>query len=847
MSKKKKKSIRSKDRSDSDLLKAAERAEAASRLKEAYGHYKELNKRHPGKYDEILLRIQIARVEAFLQDGALESAKQMITSLKGQISNAALKEFELRIAVAQSDKGTATEMVWRALNDKAALEPKSYLLLLESLIFSDSAPPDDGLLENSDIQTMLAVREGFLALCENKSEALSDALSKIPRSSVLAHWKLLLRALEAWYTRNDELLEKCLQKLTNIEGKGAYILQGLKLLQNKASPVDSQSLGSAFAIHGLKNIADDLIEIDRRILKDDIPDAFKFAQRQFSRFISQKSDEDRIITEGFVRLYRYATHEDSYHKFIDKLIAEKRTPASLRLPFMRENYNLGIEVLNCRCVYCIFRQGENYLNTLKAVGTDKKEIAHLRYHLATRLIEEIENQQDSLEENELELCTDLLEEALKEDPEMIRAGLLMAKCYFRSGDASKGNVLLDELARKFPEDPAVLFAAGCRCIERKTFVRGLKQLEQAYAVDPHLPKLVEKYVEGLLTYALQCYSKRLLDKGRNCFEKMKPHLRECPYDADFTLGIRWMRLRQLELETSFGNDLDRLKIDVDQDWEGKETLREIVSHFITERFGNPGRARKSIIALRQLFSGKTLIKELEPNDVYALFAYVTHDRSNKDKVMESELGCLNFIRNYLMVYTKGRLEGIIKLLWAAIPDYINPGDVLKATKIWSKADRQNPQLKLMHIMALEVFDEPTNKLLNHLDKAMEIARTRGDGFALTKGSELRKKIEQRYNRNHFDHEPESFQSDNDYYDEADDSNEDDDPSEFIFEGFYQKWQNLEYNERIAFENRMKAAMGKSAAKILIGLFKDRMKADKQENDNTTKIDKTDQMHFEFNP
>ena len=94
--KKKRKIIRHKDRSDTDLLKAAERAEAASRLKEAYGHYKELSKRHPGKYEDTLLRIQVARAEAFLQDGAIESAKQMIASLKGQTSKEVLKELEKR-------------------------------------------------------------------------------------------------------------------------------------------------------------------------------------------------------------------------------------------------------------------------------------------------------------------------------------------------------------------------------------------------------------------------------------------------------------------------------------------------------------------------------------------------------------------------------------------------------------------------------------------------------------------------------------------------------------------------------------------------------------------------------
>ena len=39
--------------------------------------------------------------------------------------------------------------------------------------------------------------------------------------------------------------------------------------------MNSQSLSSAFAIHGLHNLADDLLEIDTRVLKDNIPDAFK--------------------------------------------------------------------------------------------------------------------------------------------------------------------------------------------------------------------------------------------------------------------------------------------------------------------------------------------------------------------------------------------------------------------------------------------------------------------------------------------------------------------------------------------------------------------------------------------
>ena len=655
-------------------------------------------------------------------------------------------------------------------------------------------------------------------------EALSEALAHIPLSSVLADWKLLLRALEAWYSNDEELFDKCLRKLTDVEGKAKRIVEGLQLLHKKDHPVTADSLDSALCIHGLYKVANDLVETDKYVQRGQTLQAFKFARKQSPRFLNQECVKDQIITEGFVRLYQYALPDNDYRKFIDKLIADKRTPAASQLPFLRVNYKLGHNVLKCPCPKCISNQGREYLDALKADGISRKESAHLKYHLAHRLVGAIEMEYEYIEDGDLYLCVELLEEALQEDPEMIRAGLLLAKCYLDSKNGSKGNALLDKLAKKFPNDPAVLFAAGCRCIERKTYVRGLKQLEQAYAVDPHLSGLKEKYVEGLLAYALQCYQKGLLDKGRDCFERMKPHLQECSAESGFILGNRWMRLRQLQMETHYNGDPKLLKAQVEKEWQGQETLNSIFADLITQEVGSLKQAKQSAQKLTKLLRGKLLAKKLEPQDVYALLAYIKHHKSQNNERIKNEHLYADFITDYCFNYVKERLEGILKLLWALIPDFIPPGMLLKLTKVWSKADRQNPQLKIMSLMARDYLGDPLDELLKNLDKAMETAQAREDTSALHQGRKLRKKLENETKAAH-SAPPPNFDFENEYDDDYEGSDEEDEFS--LLEDLYQKWCSCGSKERKDLEAGIKTNLGAKAAQILISSFKERLKYEQQ--------------------
>ena len=177
--------------------------------------------------------MQIQRYQAFLDRELFESADQLLSSLRDQLPAEQLKAFELQRAVSLKDQDAIQSLSWLSLEQQVQSDQALDGTLLESLIFSEAQPPAT-IAEHPEVETLLAVRSGFIALCQGQADVFTAATAKIGRKSQLAHWKLLLRALNAWYSHDDPTLEKCLEKLTRPSESHAQANSGSQPHSSKA-------------------------------------------------------------------------------------------------------------------------------------------------------------------------------------------------------------------------------------------------------------------------------------------------------------------------------------------------------------------------------------------------------------------------------------------------------------------------------------------------------------------------------------------------------------------------------------------------------------------------------------
>jgi len=854
--KKPKKQQITKTRSDADLLQAAERASARAKWKDALAAYKELNKRHPGQYDEALTQVQVQRYQAFLESGMYESAEQLLDSLRGQLPPEKLKAFELQQAVALQDQDAIATLTWQTLEQQHAAGQPLDAATLESLIFSESLPTPP-MTAHPDVETLLAVRSGLQALCQNEPEPLAAAMAAISRQSPLAHWKLLLRALDAWYSQQDELLDKCLDKLTDQTGAPARIAEGLRLLRQAKAPVTPEALSSALALHDdeasseVATVAAALLQTDIYLEANRHVEAFILAASTFNFSNAHKSRVEQTVLDRFVTSFKAGGHEAlAEHIHRQMKVAHERQPTWF--PFLRAQF--AAWKLPCDCLECVDVIGKKYLKILASRRASGQVQACAHLHLADYfLIEVRDSHASSWKQRFLDDAIALLQTAMRLDPQSVTAGLLLFTAHTQAGNESVANKLLDQLASAHSDNPKILQIAGNRCIERGALARGIKQLEQALALDPHLPELKSDYLQGLLQKALTDFQKKQYTKGRACFVKMQPYLQESRQNCDYLLDPALMRLRHLELEVAYSGDMaeiTKLRTSVESDWQGRKHMHKALEYLFIELL-DPGKVKMDIYEEQKIFfTEETLLDQFSTEDVCQLLK-IEQGASLHIKSLNWAKSLRQFLDAYRMHYRPECLEGMLAIFWLAIPSHIDLQELLDTCKLWSKADRHHPQLKLLVLFAK--LDRDPNDAEEHmveLEQIMKTARQRNDLVALDKGKLLHQQIkttmaeirpgftrhildggseddlETEFDQNEFEN-PDSNELQPEFDFHVDDRGDNETDEEYlqrktpkeVIELLYQQWKKTPYDMRKFFENSVRKQLDTQYATVLIQHFK----------------------------
>ncbi len=274
---------------------------------------KDLFKAQPSPENEaLLIEAYVARVEALLQQGLVIEAKSL-TELVRQRHPAAGSALDSLGLIALARGGSIDELL-RPLNTpdisperRAAIEAVIQQHIYDPALIAKSTalPPDHPLRAGAQ-----AIKDAFGAVTRGKVEDDRLALSEISRRSALAPWKLLVRAIAAFY-RNDDAV--CRQSLEGIrpETAAARLVPAIRALlgdkpEPSLTPAGSHLVSS---VTGQSTTIAALLErLDRAFAEDDEDDtleAVKKAIAEVRRALPDRLEEFkqrvvvRCMMDGF--------------------------------------------------------------------------------------------------------------------------------------------------------------------------------------------------------------------------------------------------------------------------------------------------------------------------------------------------------------------------------------------------------------------------------------------------------------------------------------------------------------------------------------------------------------------
>jgi tetratricopeptide (TPR) repeat protein len=145
-----------------------------------------------------------------------------------------------------------------------------------------------------------------------------------------------------------------------------------------------------------------------------------------------------------------------------------------------------------------------------------------------------------------------LKDSIGHDPTHLPAYLDLLKVFAHEGKTRDRNQLLEAMTRRFPNDKAVLFEAGRAALQRDAHAKGLELLERAHSLDRLDPETSRELVRGHFLLAREQYEKKALQAARETLTRMEEYaVRD---RIDFNRGLDLLRARHAGMEMAFGEE-----------------------------------------------------------------------------------------------------------------------------------------------------------------------------------------------------------------------------------------------------------------------------------------------------
>jgi tetratricopeptide (TPR) repeat protein len=563
MGKKQKNSKRPSELSPGQLEKQALDHMASTRFRQARDAYKILCKQDSQKFLPGLIEANSRLAEEMMQKGMISEAEAVLTYLKTIAPSSSLVAIEVSFALKKNDWQSAWDAAVRLRKDAAAVQDERYKsAVADALVLAFPNDQEIGSLNLPEASELAAIVSALRCVSEERWEQAQELLRPIPRASLFAAWKILVKGMIAFYMGDLKKAETLFAHLParGVPGGAARAFQvflGPGYLQKFKEPGIGRVLESACRLLNFGNLAPALMRADQSWRAARHSDSYKEI-RQAPGFPSEQPDLAGALSDFYFKA-PFAMSDAAHDKYIgwfDRLAAsgqfknDREGQLTYRLLGCAEFDNPYSEEIEH--FWRMFLQYYPENDPLRS-KVESLTLERVGAHFAER--EEVSpftfGEQESVHSRDPEGAVRLLKESIECDPSNLDAYLKLLDVYQWEKRDNDRDRLLDRMTELFPKNKAVLLRAGRESLNRNASVKAIQYLERAHLLDPLDPQVVDILASAYVSLGRQQYLKKDVNKGRNTFDRARRHA--ITDRTDFTRGLDYLQGLQGVLELTFGD------------------------------------------------------------------------------------------------------------------------------------------------------------------------------------------------------------------------------------------------------------------------------------------------------
>lgn len=546
---------------------------STGRFRQAVNDCKSLMKIDPEAYVPILRSAYKGLYRQRLDKGMLAEAGMVLEQLK-KLPGDTLCVEHLWLLFKQGAFAKAAMEAAKVLAGDAKISGQDAALAADALVtsFEDIAPslalPDPVGDHLQRIQTALK------AVTDQKYPEALSAIKVIGLRSIFFSWKCLIKGYCAFYNHEDVKALAAFKMIAagTVPKAAAAPYEGL--LSNppggNGEGRDPGLLESECIVAGYPEIAPALSRAEYLWQVKRYRDSYTHMLDKVENFPTLSQGLERTLTELYYNI-SFELPVEAAEKYIKKLIRaanDKRRGNSLAqfwasrsVALFFESHAFEDEILD---------QWEHFLELPSSPYSGLPKVQALVYgRLGDLFSQEVpyanpfsfffnRRRRKQVEFRDPELARHCYEKSLEADPDSKETQLAMIAFLEKSNDSAAVNRLLDQMIKQFPDEKAVLFKAGVRCIERKAFVKAMNYLEKALALDPTDRTARETYILACIRAAHNYALKGKTEKSRNLLPCVIPIAD--PKSDHFNYGCAYLYARWTAFEQLAGNDAEADRI-----------------------------------------------------------------------------------------------------------------------------------------------------------------------------------------------------------------------------------------------------------------------------------------------
>lgn len=552
--------------SSEQLERQAREDMAAGHFRKARDTYKILCKQDRGKYLPGLIEANRRLAEQLVGRGLLSDAEQVLAYLKTIAPASGILATDVSLALQKRDWQGAFEGASRLCQDMPdGLDERDRAVAADALVLAFSNVQESGRLPSSVASDLAAIVGALQCVCEERWEQAQQLLRPVPRGSLFAAWKILVKGVIAFYMGDTEKARILFSQLPlhGVPARAARAFQpflGRDHGHKFDKPADEQTVRGACGLLNATNFAPFLLRADQSWRAARPEDSYNEI-RQAPGFPSEDPDLAGALSDFYFKApfaMRDAARDRYLHWF-------NRHAASGRFKNDQEA-RLAYRMLGCAGLDEAFsepfselveRFWRRFLELYPAGDPLRPKAASLifeqlgAYHAQPEDIPPLFFDEKGKDLLDAEGAIRLLRESIEHDPSNLGAYLKLLDLYEWTEENSERNRLLDRVAQLFPKEKAVLLRAGQECVKRKAYQKGTQYLERAHSLDALDPAVLQALVSAYTHLARQHYEKKNVNKGRDTFALARNYaVRD---QTDLVRGLDFLLALQGVLEMTFGD------------------------------------------------------------------------------------------------------------------------------------------------------------------------------------------------------------------------------------------------------------------------------------------------------